>query len=148
MEDQPLPADASPTALSSDYVVDSDPEKDEKDPKEDPAYCMPIEEIIRMMNHLMMTTMMMIFLLKFLYKRVVERRFHGSYEVGTMEIEANYSFSAAPAVAGCSSSTTTIKRSKRSTKTEVAVTVSGETLREAGDMLFKQLQILFPEVEL
>nr|GFA80910.1 hypothetical protein [Tanacetum cinerariifolium] len=38
MEDQPLPADASPTALSPDYVVDSDPKKDEKDPKEDPAY--------------------------------------------------------------------------------------------------------------
>nr|GEZ33861.1 hypothetical protein [Tanacetum cinerariifolium] len=37
MEDQPLPADASPTALSSSYVVDSDPEKDEKDPKKDPA---------------------------------------------------------------------------------------------------------------
>nr|GFD01324.1 hypothetical protein [Tanacetum cinerariifolium] len=38
MEDQPLPADASPTALSPGYIVDSDPEKDEKDPKEDPAY--------------------------------------------------------------------------------------------------------------
>nr|GFD43770.1 hypothetical protein [Tanacetum cinerariifolium] len=37
MEDQPLPAAASPTALSPGYVVDSDPEKDEKDPKEDPA---------------------------------------------------------------------------------------------------------------
>nr|GFC62917.1 hypothetical protein [Tanacetum cinerariifolium] len=37
MEDQPLPADASPTALSSGYIIDSDPEKDEKDPKEDPA---------------------------------------------------------------------------------------------------------------
>nr|GEY76346.1 retrotransposon protein, putative, Ty3-gypsy subclass [Tanacetum cinerariifolium] len=36
MEDQPLPADMSPTALSLGYVVDSDPEKDEKDPKEDP----------------------------------------------------------------------------------------------------------------
>nr|GFC80966.1 hypothetical protein [Tanacetum cinerariifolium] len=35
----PLPADASPIALSSGYVVDSDPEKDEKDHKEDPAYC-------------------------------------------------------------------------------------------------------------
>nr|GFB97493.1 hypothetical protein [Tanacetum cinerariifolium] len=34
MEDQPLPADASPTALSLDYVVNSE---DEKDPKEDPA---------------------------------------------------------------------------------------------------------------
>nr|GFA04046.1 hypothetical protein [Tanacetum cinerariifolium] len=34
---QPLPADASPTALSPGYVVDSDPKKDEKDPKEDPA---------------------------------------------------------------------------------------------------------------
>nr|GFB60073.1 hypothetical protein [Tanacetum cinerariifolium] len=35
IEDQPLPADASPTALSPGYVVDSD---HEKDPKEDPAY--------------------------------------------------------------------------------------------------------------
>nr|GFD61610.1 hypothetical protein [Tanacetum cinerariifolium] len=34
MKDQPLPADASPTALSPGYVVDS---KDEKDPKEDPT---------------------------------------------------------------------------------------------------------------
>nr|GEZ47620.1 hypothetical protein [Tanacetum cinerariifolium] len=38
IEDQPLPVDASPTALSPGYVVDSDPEKDEKDPKEDLAY--------------------------------------------------------------------------------------------------------------
>nr|GFA69311.1 hypothetical protein [Tanacetum cinerariifolium] len=37
LEDQPLPADASSTALSSGYVVDSDPKKDEKDPKEDPT---------------------------------------------------------------------------------------------------------------
>nr|GEU75813.1 hypothetical protein [Tanacetum cinerariifolium] len=37
-DDLSLPADASPTALSPGYVVDSDPEKDEKDPKEDPAY--------------------------------------------------------------------------------------------------------------
>nr|GFC33136.1 hypothetical protein [Tanacetum cinerariifolium] len=37
IEDQPLPADASPTALSPGYVVNSDLEKDEKDPKEDPA---------------------------------------------------------------------------------------------------------------
>nr|GFA93364.1 hypothetical protein [Tanacetum cinerariifolium] len=37
MEDHPLPADASPTVLSLGYVVDSDSEKDEKDPKEDPA---------------------------------------------------------------------------------------------------------------
>nr|GFD46637.1 hypothetical protein [Tanacetum cinerariifolium] len=35
MEDQPLPTDASPTALSPNYVVNS---KDEKDHKEDPAY--------------------------------------------------------------------------------------------------------------
>nr|GFD35480.1 hypothetical protein [Tanacetum cinerariifolium] len=33
MEDQPPPADPSPTALSPGYVVDSDLEKDEKDPK-------------------------------------------------------------------------------------------------------------------
>nr|GFC66830.1 hypothetical protein [Tanacetum cinerariifolium] len=35
MEDQPLPTDASPIALSPDYVVNS---TDEKDPKEDLAY--------------------------------------------------------------------------------------------------------------
>nr|GFD59206.1 hypothetical protein [Tanacetum cinerariifolium] len=38
MEDQPLPDDAYPIALSPDYVVDSDPEKDGKDPKEDHVY--------------------------------------------------------------------------------------------------------------
>nr|GFC76084.1 hypothetical protein [Tanacetum cinerariifolium] len=37
IEDQPLPADALPTALSPGDVVDSDPEKNEKDPEEDPA---------------------------------------------------------------------------------------------------------------
>ncbi|GJS09241.1 putative reverse transcriptase domain-containing protein [Tanacetum coccineum] len=37
MEDQPLSADASPTALSSGYIADSDPEEDEEDPEEDPA---------------------------------------------------------------------------------------------------------------
>nr|GFC54539.1 hypothetical protein [Tanacetum cinerariifolium] len=38
IEDQSLPVDALPTALSPGYIVDFDPEKDEKDPKEDPAY--------------------------------------------------------------------------------------------------------------
>ncbi|GKB62751.1 hypothetical protein Tco_0918937 [Tanacetum coccineum] len=37
MEDQPLPVDASPIALSPGYIADSDPEKDEEDPEEDPA---------------------------------------------------------------------------------------------------------------
>ncbi|GKE28453.1 hypothetical protein Tco_1443837 [Tanacetum coccineum] len=38
IEDQPLPDDASPIALSSGYVVDSDPEEDpEEDPDEYPA---------------------------------------------------------------------------------------------------------------
>ncbi|GJW88284.1 putative reverse transcriptase domain-containing protein [Tanacetum coccineum] len=37
IEDQPLPADASPTALSPSYIADSDPEEDEEDPEEDPA---------------------------------------------------------------------------------------------------------------
>ncbi|GKA67319.1 hypothetical protein Tco_0767127 [Tanacetum coccineum] len=38
IEDQPLPADASPIALSPGYVADSDPEEDpEEDPKEDPV---------------------------------------------------------------------------------------------------------------
>ncbi|GJS80650.1 retrovirus-related pol polyprotein from transposon TNT 1-94 [Tanacetum coccineum] len=37
IEDQPLPADASPTALSPGYIADFDLEEDEEDPKEDPA---------------------------------------------------------------------------------------------------------------
>ncbi|GKE49506.1 hypothetical protein Tco_1480764, partial [Tanacetum coccineum] len=38
IEDHPLPYDASPTALSSGYVANSDPEEDpEEDPKEDPV---------------------------------------------------------------------------------------------------------------
>nr|GEV62342.1 hypothetical protein [Tanacetum cinerariifolium] len=38
IEDQPLPADASPTSLSSSYITDSDPNEDlEEDPEEDPA---------------------------------------------------------------------------------------------------------------
>nr|GEX85977.1 hypothetical protein [Tanacetum cinerariifolium]GEY13787.1 hypothetical protein [Tanacetum cinerariifolium] len=35
--DQPLPTNALPTALSSGYIVDSNPEEDKEDPKEDPA---------------------------------------------------------------------------------------------------------------
>ncbi|GJT92609.1 hypothetical protein Tco_1081454, partial [Tanacetum coccineum] len=38
LEDQPLPIDASPTALSPGYVADSDPDEDpEEDPEEDHA---------------------------------------------------------------------------------------------------------------
>ncbi|GKB44179.1 hypothetical protein Tco_0889121, partial [Tanacetum coccineum] len=37
MKDQPLSADASPTALSPGYIADSDPEEDKEDPEEDPA---------------------------------------------------------------------------------------------------------------
>ncbi|GJR92212.1 hypothetical protein Tco_0264386 [Tanacetum coccineum] len=38
LEDQPLPADASPTALSPGYVADSDPDEDpDEDPEEDHA---------------------------------------------------------------------------------------------------------------
>ncbi|GJU98560.1 hypothetical protein Tco_1327831 [Tanacetum coccineum] len=37
IEDQPLPTDASPTALSPGYIADSDPEEDEEDPADHPA---------------------------------------------------------------------------------------------------------------
>ncbi|GJU68216.1 hypothetical protein Tco_1254475 [Tanacetum coccineum] len=37
MEDHPLSADASPTALSSGYIADSEPEEDEEDPADHPA---------------------------------------------------------------------------------------------------------------
>ncbi|GKD03155.1 hypothetical protein Tco_1178129, partial [Tanacetum coccineum] len=37
MKDQPLPTDASPTALSPGYIADSNPEEDEEDPNEDPT---------------------------------------------------------------------------------------------------------------
>ncbi|GKD37830.1 hypothetical protein Tco_1258037, partial [Tanacetum coccineum] len=37
MKDQPLPADASPTALSSGYIDDFNSKEDEEDPEEDPT---------------------------------------------------------------------------------------------------------------
>ncbi|GJX04244.1 hypothetical protein Tco_0190160 [Tanacetum coccineum] len=37
IEDQPLPMDALPTALSPGYIADFDPEEDDEDPEEDPA---------------------------------------------------------------------------------------------------------------
>ncbi|GJU35338.1 hypothetical protein Tco_1183692 [Tanacetum coccineum] len=37
MKDQPLSADASPTALSPGYIANSNPEEDKEDPEEDPA---------------------------------------------------------------------------------------------------------------
>ncbi|GJR49302.1 hypothetical protein Tco_1399823 [Tanacetum coccineum] len=37
MEDQPLPADASPTSLSPGYIADFDLEENEEDSKEDHA---------------------------------------------------------------------------------------------------------------
>nr|GFD42753.1 hypothetical protein [Tanacetum cinerariifolium] len=38
LEDQPLPANASPTAASPGYVADSDPDEDlEEDPEDDHA---------------------------------------------------------------------------------------------------------------
>ncbi|GJS15130.1 hypothetical protein Tco_0409602 [Tanacetum coccineum] len=41
MKDQPLSADASPTALSPGYIADSDPEEDKEDPEEDPERMYP-----------------------------------------------------------------------------------------------------------
>nr|GEX68142.1 reverse transcriptase domain-containing protein [Tanacetum cinerariifolium] len=38
MEDQPLPTNASPTALLPSYINDSNPEEDEEDPEEDPVH--------------------------------------------------------------------------------------------------------------
>ncbi|GKA88128.1 hypothetical protein Tco_0809892, partial [Tanacetum coccineum] len=37
MKDQPVSADASPTALSPGHIADSNPEEDKEDPEEDPA---------------------------------------------------------------------------------------------------------------
>ncbi|GKE72877.1 hypothetical protein Tco_1534918, partial [Tanacetum coccineum] len=37
MEDQPLPTNTSPIALSSGYIADSDPKEDGEEPEEDPA---------------------------------------------------------------------------------------------------------------
>ncbi|GJZ12979.1 hypothetical protein Tco_0548209, partial [Tanacetum coccineum] len=37
IKDQPLPTNASPTALSPGYIANSKPEEDKEDPEEDPA---------------------------------------------------------------------------------------------------------------
>ncbi|GJS61424.1 hypothetical protein Tco_0656208 [Tanacetum coccineum] len=61
MKDQLLPADASPIALSSGYISDSDPEEDdEEDQRRILLTILPTEETMMIMSHLMMTTMMMI----------------------------------------------------------------------------------------
>ncbi|GJZ22382.1 hypothetical protein Tco_0559421 [Tanacetum coccineum] len=44
MKDQPLSADASPTALSPGYIANSDPEEDKEDPEEDPVHLAKDEE--------------------------------------------------------------------------------------------------------
>ncbi|GJS68177.1 ribonuclease H-like domain-containing protein [Tanacetum coccineum] len=60
MKDQLLPADASPIALSSGYISDSDPEEDdEEDQRRILAESLPTEETMMIMSHLMMTTMIM-----------------------------------------------------------------------------------------
>ncbi|GJQ89816.1 putative reverse transcriptase domain-containing protein [Tanacetum coccineum] len=51
MKDQPLSADASPTALSPGYIADSNPEEDKEDPEEDPAdHHAPMDETIMIMS--------------------------------------------------------------------------------------------------
>ncbi|GJX04830.1 hypothetical protein Tco_0190746 [Tanacetum coccineum] len=60
MKDQLLPADASPIALSPDYISDSDPEEDdEEDQRRIQLTILLTEETMMIMSHLMMTTMMM-----------------------------------------------------------------------------------------
>ncbi|GJU95927.1 hypothetical protein Tco_1320683 [Tanacetum coccineum] len=60
MKDQLLPADASPIALSSGYISDSDPEEDdEEDQRRILLTILPTEETMMIMSHLMMTTMIM-----------------------------------------------------------------------------------------
>nr|GEW14505.1 hypothetical protein [Tanacetum cinerariifolium] len=54
IEDQPLPADASPTALSPGYVVHSDPEEDEEDPRRILLTILPMEETMMMMTMMML----------------------------------------------------------------------------------------------
>ncbi|GJY39148.1 hypothetical protein Tco_0425512 [Tanacetum coccineum] len=60
MKDQFLPADASPIALSSGYISDSDPEEeDEEDQRRILLTILPTEETMMIMSHLVMTTMIM-----------------------------------------------------------------------------------------
>ncbi|GJV55617.1 hypothetical protein Tco_1456622 [Tanacetum coccineum] len=60
MKDQLLPADASPIALSSGYISDSDPEEDdEEDQRRILLTIPPTEETMMIMSHLMMTLMIM-----------------------------------------------------------------------------------------
>ncbi|GJQ94292.1 hypothetical protein Tco_0005431 [Tanacetum coccineum] len=57
MKDQLLPSDASPIALSSGYISDSDLEEDnEEDQRRILLTILPTEETMMKMGHLMMTT--------------------------------------------------------------------------------------------
>ncbi|GJY21261.1 retrovirus-related pol polyprotein from transposon TNT 1-94 [Tanacetum coccineum] len=60
MKDQLLPVDASPIALSSGYISDSDLEEDdEEDQRRHLLTILPTEETMMIMIHLIMTTMIM-----------------------------------------------------------------------------------------
>nr|GFB53380.1 hypothetical protein [Tanacetum cinerariifolium] len=59
IEDQPIPTDASPTALLPGYINDFNPEEDEEDLRRIMLTILPIEETMMIMSHLMMMTMMM-----------------------------------------------------------------------------------------
>nr|GFD06385.1 hypothetical protein [Tanacetum cinerariifolium] len=54
LEDQPLPADASPIAAFPDYVADSDPEEDPEEDPEDDQVDYPADGGVVMMSPLMM----------------------------------------------------------------------------------------------
>ncbi|GKD48496.1 hypothetical protein Tco_1277472 [Tanacetum coccineum] len=59
-KDQLLPADASPIALSSGYISNSDPEEeDEEDQRRNLLTILPTEETMMIKSHLMMMTMIM-----------------------------------------------------------------------------------------
>nr|GEV95363.1 hypothetical protein [Tanacetum cinerariifolium] len=60
LEDQPLPADASPTTASLGYVADSDSDEDPKEDPEDDHADYPADEEDVMMSPLMMTMMMIL----------------------------------------------------------------------------------------
>ncbi|GKE47882.1 hypothetical protein Tco_1479140, partial [Tanacetum coccineum] len=69
LEDQPLPTDASPTALSPGYMADSDPDEDPKeDPKEDHADY-PADGGMGMTSPLMMMMMMMMMMMILMMRR-------------------------------------------------------------------------------
>nr|GEY16798.1 hypothetical protein [Tanacetum cinerariifolium] len=98
MENQPLPTNASPTALLPGYINDSNPEEDEEDPKEDPdgeddeevEHLAPVDpSVVPIDDHETMTTVNQGMSVEEIQRVVVQRVAHAIKGIAIYETKTN-----------------------------------------------------------